>query len=514
MNTAGLTQHLKRKHSGDHTERTPNAHQESNCEEISAVEYTDCQGNSAKAEVITASPDRASLAPTTEFGNRTYDEQYFKQLYSVEPDFTRLGQQYPQFGALLKGGSHLDFTDPKSVTQLTKTLLAENFGLKIDLPPNRLCPAVPNRHNYILWLKDLIDSSSLSYSDQVDWDRRVTGLDIGTGASLIYPLLGCVQRPWHFIATDIDPTSLSYARRNARINDLQSRIQILDRTASDSLIPLDDLDLGSIDFVMVNPPFYSSYSELEALAAKKQQPPNSACTGAPIEMVCEGGEVAFVQRLIKESTVLKERVQWYTAMLGKQSSLETLVNRLKEHSISNYAIKAFIQGNKTRRWAMAWSFINRRPSLNSSRGIDVHAAKSIMPSPTEMIINAYLAGDPLNLIDRLEKIIDDAMTSLDLTSWNWDEKHHRGIGFSPGNVWSRAYRRRKARGELRETAAVDSSPSDVLECKFGFSISLAPQKQPDNSGTASVVVRWHQGDDYSVFESFVGIVRSRIRAEA
>lgn len=98
--------------------------------------------------------------------------------------------------------------------QLTKTLLLADFGLKIDLPDDRLCPPVghllpcsrthlltlkqvPNRHSYILWLKGLLDSSS--YESPLD--RRVYGLDIGTGASCIYPLLGAVQRPWTFAAT-------------------------------------------------------------------------------------------------------------------------------------------------------------------------------------------------------------------------------------------------------------------------------------------------------------------------
>lgn len=55
---------------------------------------------------------------------------------------------------------------------------------------------VPNRHNYILWLKDLLDTSSYNEPGQ-----KLTGLDIGTGASCIYPLLGCAQRPWSFLAT-------------------------------------------------------------------------------------------------------------------------------------------------------------------------------------------------------------------------------------------------------------------------------------------------------------------------
>lgn len=55
---------------------------------------------------------------------------------------------------------------------------------------------VTNRHNYILWLKGLLDSTSYHESG-----GELIGLDIGTGASCIYPLLGCTQRPWSFIAT-------------------------------------------------------------------------------------------------------------------------------------------------------------------------------------------------------------------------------------------------------------------------------------------------------------------------
>jgi len=47
-----------------------------------------------------------------------------------------------------------------------------------------------------MWLKGLLDSTS--YEKQ---DRKIVGLDIGTGASCIYPLMGCTERDWDFIAT-------------------------------------------------------------------------------------------------------------------------------------------------------------------------------------------------------------------------------------------------------------------------------------------------------------------------
>src|SRR3954452_5299748 len=102
----------------------------------------------------------------------------------------------------------------------------------------------------------------------------------------------------------------------------------------------------SIDFVMMNPPFYASEAEMLESAKAKQRPPNSACTGAPVEMICPGGEVAFVKRLIDESTEaqLKEQVQWFTSMLGKLVSVGVVVEALKAKGCGNWAITEFVQG--------------------------------------------------------------------------------------------------------------------------------------------------------------------------
>jgi 23S rRNA (adenine1618-N6)-methyltransferase len=104
-----------------------------------------------------------------------------------------------------------------------------------------------------------LDTTSDSYTDVYDLEREVIGLDIGTGASSIYPLLGCSQRPnWRFSGTgevpktflslndinidlDIDEKSLQSARQNAEINNLQNRIKLLQTSSKDPLLPLDKL---------------------------------------------------------------------------------------------------------------------------------------------------------------------------------------------------------------------------------------------------------------------------------
>ena len=80
-------------------------------------------------------------------------------------------------------------------------------------------------------------------------------------------------------------------------------------------------------------------------------------------MVTPGGEVAFVERMIMESVKLRGRVRWYTSMLGKYSSLATIIERLKQVHVQNWAVKEFVQGAKTRRWAVAWSWGDARPRM-------------------------------------------------------------------------------------------------------------------------------------------------------
>jgi 23S rRNA (adenine1618-N6)-methyltransferase len=218
--------------------------------------------------------------------------------------------------------------------------------------------------NYIIWLQDLLDTTSEKYLDRYDTQRSVVGLDIGTGASAIYPLLGCTLRhQWRFFATDIDEKSLQYAQKNISLNNLENRIKLFSHSSSDKFLAIP----GSpkLDFTMCNPPFYESRDDLIKSAESKSRRPFSSCTGAEIEMVSAGGEVAFTERVITDSLDLKEGVQWYTTMLGKHSSVATVIEILKSHQIDNYAVTEFVQGSKTRRWGLAWSYGDLRPRMVS-----------------------------------------------------------------------------------------------------------------------------------------------------
>ncbi|KAJ4390180.1 hypothetical protein N0V93_007654 [Gnomoniopsis smithogilvyi] len=407
-------------------------------------------------------------------------DAYYRDLYVTDPDFRQLASKDADFRAILKPANRLDFTDPVAVKQLTKTLLNIDFGLRINLPDDRLCPPVPNRHNYILWLKSLLDFTS--YSEP---GGKLVGLDIGTGASCIYPLLGCAQRPWSFIATDVDPENLRHATQNVALNNLQDRIKVHPRSSlTDPMIPLDELGLKRIDFTMTNPPFYESEAEMLKSAAKKDRPPHSACTGAPIEMVCDGGEVAFVSRVLEESLILKERVQWYTAMFGMVSSLEIMVDKLRERAIDNYAVTEFVQGNKTRRWALGWSFAPMRPAQEVCRGMKATPWRKILPVPVEAEISTFPTPQ---CVGKKADELCELIGGLDLISWEWDKELLRGIGRARENVWSRAWRRKRKREEMEEVLPGSSNPNQSEICIFGFSVSMVVDKME-----ATIKCNWRE----------------------
>ncbi|KAF2456843.1 hypothetical protein BDY21DRAFT_44521 [Lineolata rhizophorae] len=413
--------------------------------------------------------------------------------YTQNVDFNTLAMQDAEFSKVLDSGKgHMNFHDPQAVKQLTKSLLKRDFSLEVELPDDRLCPPVPIRHAYIRWLQELVDTSSPTYTDEYDPNQIVTGIDIGTGASCIYPLLGCSIRPkWRFAATDIDQKSLKSAWGNVESNDFEDRIRLLKSNPDGPLIPLNRLGLREADFAMCNPPFYSSKADMDVSAAAKHLPPSAVCTGAPGEMIYEkGGDAGFVLRMVEESLILRERVQWYTSMLGKFSSVETVLKKLDDCGVTNFAVTTLVTGGKTKRWAIAWSFRDLRPANVIPR--KELAGKVRLPFPS--IVEIPKEGQSGASI---AKIVNEKLRSLDL-QWEWDELTGIGTGCARRNVWSRAARRSRARAKASET---DSMNIDET-------VALAFKIYPT---TEHLAVRWLQGIDQGLFESFCGMVKRTIR---
>lgn len=100
---------------------------------------------------------------------------------------------------------------------LTCTLLKKDFDLEVEIPINKLIPTVPLRLNYILWIEDLLSISEREGGE-------VKGIDIGCGSSCVYSLMAAKKYGWKMTATEIDHSSLEYARKNVQINNLNDSI--------------------------------------------------------------------------------------------------------------------------------------------------------------------------------------------------------------------------------------------------------------------------------------------------
>ncbi|OQE23258.1 hypothetical protein PENSTE_c009G05350 [Penicillium steckii] len=430
----------------------------------------------------------------------------FRDLYKNDVDFAALALQSKEFAKYLKPNGQLDFNDSAAVRQLTVSLLEKDFGLEVKLPDDRLCPPVPNRLNYILWLHDVLDSTTGSSNVTNDPERKVVGLDIGTGCCSIYPLLGCKARPnWNFVATDIDENNARTATENVKLNNLESRIRVIKTEPDDLLFPLEKLDRKSLDFTMCNPPFYTSRQEMLQLSEGKSQEPSSVCTGADVEMVAPGGEVAFVARMIEESLHLRNQIQWYTSMLGKLSSVSALVEKLMKHGNQNYAVTEFVQGSKTKRWALAWSWVDRRPSMTAARGIPGFP-KHLLPFPAN-----YQFTLPSEIsIDHATSMLNKELESLGWF-WNWNKSLSTGVGYATENVWSRQARRKmKLAGQGKSSVKLDVIPEEVA---LGVRVQaklVRGQSESSKEHEVHISIDWSQGMDSVLFESFCGMLKRKL----
>ena len=90
--------------------------------------------------------------------------------------------------------------------------MKKDFHIDWDMPASHLCPGIPGRINYLSWLHDVLHLLP-KYAQAKD---PLLGIDVGTGASCIYPLLGNALYHWEFIATDIDPESIASAESLVR----------------------------------------------------------------------------------------------------------------------------------------------------------------------------------------------------------------------------------------------------------------------------------------------------------
>ena len=262
----------------------------------------------------------------------------------------------------------IDFANPSAVEALNAALLTVDYGVRaFALPCGYLCPAVPGRADYLHVIADLLAADNVG---SVPRGREIRGLDIGVGASCIYPLIGHAEYGWSFLASDIDDQSLVSAAAIAQANDAPVALRRqpnAERVLEGVLRPREE---GAVAFTLCNPPFYASAEEEAAAAARKWKglrrsapggPSTESVTsarsfgGRPLELWCPGGERLFVARHIRESARLRLGSLWFTSLVSSERSMRPLraeLARVQPRRVEELSVST---GNKAMR-VLAWSF--------------------------------------------------------------------------------------------------------------------------------------------------------------
>ena len=266
------------------------------------------------------------------------------------------------------GNLSIDFANSHAVKALNAALLKQEYQITHwDIPEGFLCPPIPGRVDYIHYLADLLAESGKTISG-----ATVNGLDIGTGANGIYPILGIQSYGWHFVATDIDPLAIANVKTIIDQNPaLQDHLKLRRQTNSQAIFSGIIMPNERFDFCMCNPPFHGSLAEATAgserkltnlarnrgiKTAKAVSKVNLNFGGQKAELWCEGGEQQFLANMIKESAQIPQQVMWFTSLVSKSDNLKPCYKALASVGVDTVKTIEMTQGNKITR-ILAWSFL-------------------------------------------------------------------------------------------------------------------------------------------------------------
>ena len=233
-----------------------------------------------------------------------------------------------------------------------------------DIPKGYLCPPIPGRADYIHYLAELL---SVNKKGKVPTGSGLKCLDIGVGANCIYPIIGVNEYGWSFTGTEIDPVAIDSANKIIELNPMLKgkvglRLQNNPKDIFRGIIQRDE----RFDLTICNPPFHASLAEarsgtvrkLSNLTNKIQHKPVLNFGGQNSELWCEGGELRFVDEMIRESKQFADSCFWFSTLISKESNLASVYDSLRKAEPAEVKTIPTGQGNKISR-IVAWTFLSR-----------------------------------------------------------------------------------------------------------------------------------------------------------
>ena len=280
-------------------------------------------------------------------------------------DFVRLVAQTPELEPFTisnpVGQTTIDFQNVNAVRMLNRALLKTHYNVAFwDIPAGYLCPPIPGRVDYIHYLADLLASSN---NREIPRGPHIKALDIGTGASLVYPLTGQSEYGWHFTGVDIDGGALKSAKQICELNKLKITLRRQNKPENtfQGVIKANDF----FHVTMCNPPFHSSMEQANKGTQRKWANLGKGHSkklnfgGQNAELWCPGGEIKFIASMVEQSMQFADQCLWFTSLVSKKDNLQPLNRILKKARVTDYKVVEMAQGQKISRF-IAWTYMKKK----------------------------------------------------------------------------------------------------------------------------------------------------------
>lgn len=265
-----------------------------------------------------------------------------------------------------RGDDSINFSDPEAVKMLNKAILGFYYGINFwEFPDENLCPPIPGRADYIHYVADLLSESN---DGNIPIGKKITCLDIGTGASCIYPILGVKEYQWNFIAADTNNKALKSAKKIVDLNpSLKGKVELRQQKNPTNFFKGIIQKEEKIDITICNPPFHASAAEaakgtmrkLRNLKLKKESSVERNFSGKHNELVYPGGEYGFIAKMINESQYYEKNCLWFSSLVSKQTNEKKLLKLLEKSTVSEVKSIATKTGNKSSR-ILAWTYLSKQ----------------------------------------------------------------------------------------------------------------------------------------------------------
>lgn len=290
-----------------------------------------------------------------------------KNKHQKDYDFKKLIESFPSLESYVFENKYekktIDFADAKAVKALNTALIKTYYNIDFwEFPDTNLCPPIPGRIDYIHHISSLLNTSNIK--------NNITVLDIGTGASCIYPLLGNAEYNWNFVATDCNKKSIASAEKIIIKNKLKGVIKLKHQPNADNVLKGIINSNSKFSVSICNPPFYKDEAEAFEATTRKLKGLGKLTdsvtrnfAGQAHELCFKGGEKAFLHTYLYESSLFKTQCFWYTSLVSNKDNIKSMKKSLTKLGATTIKVIEMNQGNKKSR-VVAWTFLTEKEQQN------------------------------------------------------------------------------------------------------------------------------------------------------